>query len=340
VVPVEDAPVAEDVAVSASNQPSQSKPADDDDEASLEAAREEIEKAKEISKEVFMLGLQRLLNLAIEGYPRAVRSTVGRRNELLRRCGGDQDAAVERIADSAAKLSEEGKTWVLGLVPFVGLPSSILYPTWTLLRRVCLVASTYGHDLKDESVRAKILGIFAKMRSVPVAEYTLECAVQAVWVAFAGPAANFIPVGALVSKVANVEGHVLGMLGKETFEEGRRLVPEADYLLELDPEPGVNDYVELAKDGLTYAAVRTWAGTQSAVVVALDAEKREEILKQMNEVRKSAVATATVLGKGAVAAAPGAMSAAANLGKAGVKAGLSSGGQLVSGSKKQEQQPQ
>eukprot|EP00929_Paragymnodinium_shiwhaense_P097105 TRINITY_DN58867_c0_g1_i1.p1 TRINITY_DN58867_c0_g1~~TRINITY_DN58867_c0_g1_i1.p1 ORF type:complete len:372 (-),score=78.82 TRINITY_DN58867_c0_g1_i1:60-1097(-) len=302
-------------------------------EAELAAARAKIEGAKKVSKEAFELGLRRLLNLAIAGYPRALRSTQSIRNELLRRHIGNQDAAVDDVKAQAADLKEEGKTWLLGVIPYVGLPASVLYPTWRALRRCCLLAGTYGLPLYEDWARAKVLHVFCGMRAVPIGECALEKAVQMTWTMVAGPAAAFVPVGMLASKVANVEGHVMGVIGHETFTECRTVVGPEEYILELDAEPTREDYMALAKDTSAYAlllgreqAVRCWD-------IANDKERREATAAMMAsgalQAAVFAADTAMVMGKGAVAAAPhvakaapGAAATAAQTVQEGVNRGL------------------
>merc|ERR1740123_2708452 len=192
--------------------------------------------------EVFVAGMKKLLNLCIQGYPKAIRSTLSRRNELLRKHEGSQELAVDEVEASAGALTEEAKTWLVGLIPYIGLPASLLLPTWKLCRRVCLLAGLYGHDLDAEETQVKIFHVFGGLRAVPALEFALETAVQAVWKAFVGPVARFVPVGALASKVANDEGHVMVALGKETFSEGQQPVPEEVYRELLDAEPTWQDY--------------------------------------------------------------------------------------------------
>lgn len=324
-----------------------------EEEGKVAAAKEVIETGSKVSREVFVQAMQKLLNLAISGYPRAMRSTRAKRNELLRAQGGGeekhQDAAVELVRSSAAKLSEETKTWVLGLVPYVGLPSKVLYPTWCALRRVCLLAGVYGHDLEAEATKVRMLHAFCGMRSVPIAELVLETAVQAVWEAVAGPAAAFVPVGVLTSKVANVEGHVMAVVGKEQFGEGRRDVPESEYEQVLDGEPSVEDYLGLAKDSVAYAILRSWAVGRDSALMALDARQRDEALAEVLRKGKLAAAGGTTvagmvatLATGAVAAAPGmaakgvalageAMAAAPGIAAKGMGKGMAIGNSLIGG---------
>mmetsp|Transcript_19383 Transcript_19383/g.31967 ORF Transcript_19383/g.31967 Transcript_19383/m.31967 type:complete len:329 (-) Transcript_19383:197-1183(-) len=304
------------------------------DDAAADGAEKEPDAAADaqrITKEAFMTGMMKLLNLSINGYPRAIRSTYARVNEQLRNCGGDQDVAVEQVKASAADLTEETKTWFIGLVPYVGFPAKLIYPTWRALRRVCLMAGLYGHDLSAEVTHAKIVHVFAGMRAVPIGECLLETAVQALWVALAGPVAGFLPVGVLASKVANVEGHVMGVIGSETFTEGRQPVPEEVYMEELDAQPTHSDYLALAKDSAIYAAVGAAMTPKYAFDVARDKERRDAALASAKDVGTAAVGAAVTITKGAVAAAPGAAAKVTDMGKEGLTKGLATAKGLLGG---------
>lgn len=303
--------------------------AEDDPEMIEEEQLDEVAASKQITWEAFHSGITRLLNLTIEGYPRALRSTFARRNELLRKHLGDQAACVEDVKAQAAAISEEAKTWLLGLVPYVGLPSAILYPTWRLLRRVCLLAGVYGHDLDAEETRAKILHVFGGLRAVPAGEFALEVAVQTVWTALAGPA-KIIPVGSFVSKVANVEGTLMGIIGQETFSEGSQLVPEEVYQEILDSEPSPSDYLGLARDTASYAFLSAWATGTDVVTVPFNEERRTAAVAKAAEMGRDAASTARILGVGAVKAAPSIAATGVKLGKEGASRGVELGKGLLS----------
>lgn len=312
----------------------------------LSDAKMLVESTKEISREAFEKGIRKLLNLTIEGYPRAVRSTPANRNVLLRKCHGDQDGAVEEVKAQAANITEEAKTWLLGLVPYVGLPGAVLYPSWRLLRRVCVMAGLYGHDLSSEETRAKILHVFGGLRAVPACEFAVETAVQTVWKTFVGPVAAVVPVGTLVSKVANVEGKVMGIIGQETFAEGRQVVPEEVYMQELDPEPTPHDYAALAKDGAEYALVKAWSLGGEAVAIALDDKRRAGAVDKVVEtgakataIGAKAAAAAPGVAKEALAASPAAAAEAAKTAKAGLEKGFGFGKALLTGGGKRDEPP-
>lgn len=298
------------------------------------------ENAKEITQEMFMTGVMKLLSLAVQGYPRALRSTLSRRNEMLRNCTGDQDRAVEDVKAQAAKISEEAKTWLLGAVPFIGLPTSIAYPTWKLLRRACLFAGIYGHDVDSEETRAKIVHVFGGMRAVPATEFAIEFAVQSVWASFVGPIAKVVPVGLLVSKVANIEGAVLGALGQETFSEGRRVVPEEEYNELLDAPPTFKDMWALSTDSAMYALISAWHAGEKAVAIARDGERRASAsdqafaaAKQGAALAQAAVVAAPGVARAAVSAAPGAAAEVQKQAAKGLTTAMSFGQNLIGGKK-------
>jgi len=306
------------------NTPATSQAATDDANglAQEKEATETLNQAKEISKEAFANGIKKLLDLCIDGYPRALRSTLARRNELLRQVAGSQDEAADKIKAQAANVSEEAKSWLLGLVPYVGLPAAIIYPMWKQLRRVCLLAAVFGLSLKSEDSKARILHAFAGVRAVPAAEFAVESAVQLVWKAFVGPIAGLVPVGTLVSKIANVEGAVVDAIGRDTFSEVRQPVTQAEYGQELDPEPTHADYIALAKEGTAFALYSAWEAGCTGVDVAMDKKRREQALAQAIEVSKGAV----TIGQGAAVLAMDA-------GKAGVSKGIEVVGRVTGGSK-------
>lgn len=285
----------------------------------MDAAAGAIEEAKTVTKENFEKAILKLLRLAIEGYPKALRSTPARRNEMLRRYNGNQEACVEEVKSASANMTEESKTWLLGLVPYIGLPATLLYPSWTMLRRVCLMASLFGLDLSLDRTQAKILHAFAGLRGVPAAEFTVEFAVQAVWTTFAGPVAGMVPVGTLVSKVANVEGHVVDMVGRDTFGQDQRQLAAEEYQDELDPEPTLKDYADLAMEGTAAALATAWYGAREGKDIALDADRR---VAAMN----SAVSGGKTVATTGATVAVGAAGIAVDVGKVGVLKGVELGG--------------
>merc|ERR1712194_990672 len=93
----------------------------------------------------------------------------------------------------------------------------------------------------------------------------------------------------------------------DNFKEKGRVVPEAEYREELDPEPTFNDYVDLAKQGTAFALYSAWRGATSAAAVAQNKDMRAEAVGQAADLSKKAAAKSVEVGKavgaGAVALA-------------------------------------
>ena len=132
-----------------------------------------------ITNEAFVGGLRHLLDLAAEGYPRGVRSTLGRRNALLRDRGGDADAAAAAAA-TASTLADDAFDTIVALVPYFGLPAGVAAPLWRKLRASLLLAAVRGHDVAAPETRARALGRVAGLRASEAASAGVEMAAQAV----------------------------------------------------------------------------------------------------------------------------------------------------------------
>merc|ERR1712216_323083 len=104
----------------------------------------------------------------------------------------------------------------------------------------------------------------------------------------------------------------MGIIGHETFTDGRRSVPPEEYEQELDPEPTRDDYLALAKDTTAYGLMRGRGLGERAIDIAKDKDRREAAASAAYtagaSAAVSAAGTAMVMSKGAVAAAtaPGA----------------------------------
>jgi hypothetical protein len=107
----------------------------------------------------------------------------------------------------------------------------------------------------------------------------------------------------VVSKVANVEGHLVDVVGRDNFEEKGRKVPEAEYMEELDPEPTRDDYIELAKEGTAAALYSAWAGAKSAAAIAQDKDQLQRAIDQARDQAAGLPQLAETLATGAVALA-------------------------------------
>lgn len=211
--------------------------------------------AAEVGQEAFTQAAKVLVALAIDGYPRAIVSIHSKRNKLLRKHSGDARKVAGISMEKNGSFLEEAKHYLLALVPGIGIPAVLVYPFWVRLRRVCLIAALFGHHLQDEAVQAKIMyaaaGIEGGFRG-HTAERTLNAAVGAVWRSIAGPVTKFLPVGALVSYLASVEGRMNEAV-INAFEDGPG-VTQLEYMMELDEVPTWNDFLQLLKDGGVHTA--------------------------------------------------------------------------------------
>jgi len=133
---------------------------------------------------------------------------------------------------------------------------------------------------------------------VPAAEFAIETSVQMVSEAFAGRVASFLPVGTLASKVVNVEGKVVDAVGRANLKEEGRVVAEAEYREELDPEPTFNT---------AFALSSAWRGANSAAAIAKDKDRRAVAVGQAADLSKKVAAKSVEAGRavgvGAVALA-------------------------------------
>ncbi|CAE7385978.1 unnamed protein product [Symbiodinium pilosum] len=182
------------------------------------------------------------------------------RNAALRCHGGDAEkAATDAFAEDS---TEELQERLLRLVPVVGLPASVLYPLWRLLRRTCLVASLFGHDLQQEAVLAQVLAAAGGLGSVPAAERRVETMAKALWQQMAGRWAKALPVASLITQILDLQGKG-EQLVIQLFREGPGV---QDFSRELDAEPTLADVLQLLRDTgrQTLAAAagvaRTWHG--------------------------------------------------------------------------------
>mmetsp|Transcript_181375 Transcript_181375/g.575712 ORF Transcript_181375/g.575712 Transcript_181375/m.575712 type:complete len:145 (-) Transcript_181375:202-636(-) len=113
------------------------------------------------------------------------------------------------------------------------------------------------------------------MRSFLAGEFAIEMAIQGVWIAFVGPVAALVPVGMLASKIANVEGTVMGIIGQ---------------------------------DSATYALLSAWRAGGTGVAVARDGVRRGAAL----DTAAGAARKGADMGKAVIVATPGALQAAAS----------------------------
>jgi len=279
----------------AESAPTELKPAETE---STEPAVASGDRAADVAQEAFQNAAKSLLLIAIDGYPRAIRSTLARRNELLRKHCGDAELAAEEALGTAGGFTEEAKQFLLCLVPYIGIPTSVVYPLWKDLRLVCLVAGVFGHDLQDADVQVRVMYAASGITGGAVlGAKALEKAVQMLWAKVAGPARKVIPVGKVVSGLADIEGKVR----EAAFAEfrGGPGVTQFEYLLELDPPPTLADFAQLLKDvGVQTVDQVIQKGREMA-----DAEKRQELQAKLVGLGQAAAGTALDVGRSSTAAA-------------------------------------
>lgn len=220
-------------------------------EISEEAASNE---SNNVTEEGFTKASLALVKLAADGEPGILRSTYAKRNELLREHSGDQHAAALAVKEKGSSLASELREVVLGLIPYVGLPLAMAKPMWASLRRACLIAAIYGHNLKKEEVLGSIMmvvcGTGAKEK---LFEKGLETSARLAWQLLCkklgfGLVAK-LPVGKLVAVLPDFEGAARQEL-LDKFKEGRQEVPESVYKEVLDTRPSASDVVKaLQKKG-------------------------------------------------------------------------------------------
>eukprot|EP00439_Symbiodinium_sp_Y106_P055910 s2893_g7.t2 len=226
-----------------------------------------LDLALEVSGEIFVQIVQALVVLAADGYPRAIRSTPARRNAALRaQHGNAEKAAAEALEEDC---TEELRERLLRLVPIVGLPSSLLYPLWKLLRRTCLVASIFGHDLQQESVLAEVLLAAAGLGATPAGERRLEMAAKALWQRIAGRWAKSLPVAALLAQLLDLQGMADDMVlqhfrdgpGVQDFRSTTSIKPDSTFLPSL-----VEAELTLCRHGLDLDLVQNSCRPGSAIL--------------------------------------------------------------------------
>eukprot|EP00931_Biecheleriopsis_adriatica_P060719 TRINITY_DN36476_c0_g2_i1.p1 TRINITY_DN36476_c0_g2~~TRINITY_DN36476_c0_g2_i1.p1 ORF type:complete len:263 (-),score=51.27 TRINITY_DN36476_c0_g2_i1:78-830(-) len=198
----------------------------------------------EVGQESFLRTVQALILIAANGYPRAIQSTFARRNRLLRQHSGHAEAAAEQVLDDEEGYAEEVKEYLLRLLPYIGVPATLIYPLWKQLRKTCLVASLFGHDLRHEAVRVQVLLASAGLQALPELEQAAEKAAERLWQKVAGRAAKLVPVASAVLALADLQSHAASLL-LQHFRDGPGVL---EYDAELDPEPALQDFLQLLRD--------------------------------------------------------------------------------------------
>lgn len=213
--------------------------------------QEEVNSANEVDEKQFSESLTSLVKVAATGYPKALRSTYAKRNELLRKHKGDMEAAAAEVKGKGNSLSTEVKDMMLSLIPYVGLPVSVLKPMWRELRRGCLIAAVYGHDLSKEETQARVLMTLGVAQGgEKMKEKSLELAIKFFWSALCKKCgfglARKLPVGKLVAVLDFEEKARQAMVVE--FQKDQVQLDESAYVDELDPRPTNKEFLELLKD--------------------------------------------------------------------------------------------
>lgn len=236
-----------------------------------------------MAEQAFLKVAKQLVLLAVDGYPKALQSSISKRNKLLVKTNGDPEAAIQKVLNPSMdkSLQEEVKEFLLVLIPYVGVPAAIIYPLWKQLRRACVIASIYGHDLQSESVQSRILYDVAGVKAGSVAAIkVLEKAAQGLWVALAGPKAKIIPVGKICSSLADIEGKANKVM-VDDFRQGAKEVTEEEYTAEIDEEPTLQEMAAVLKE----KGQQTWDQVISA---AQQNEKVQQAYGKAQEFQKKA----------------------------------------------------
>lgn len=211
----------------------------------------EGEKKEEVTKETFEEVAMILLNLAIEGHPRAIRSIYAKRNQVLRDFDGDQEAAVTSIMEykpPEKTMKEQVAHLLVRMMPGINISVRVVYPMWIQVRNTCLLAAALGYDMSSEETHAQVIQAFAGVKTAVGAEAGLSMALQMAWTALAGPVAALIPVGSLVGEMTDLaskgKAEVLAKL-----REGKTGPVGPDiYTEELDPEPTMEERWAVLKE--------------------------------------------------------------------------------------------
>jgi len=235
-----------------------------------------------VAETAFLKIVRQLVVVAVDGYPKALQSSISKRNKLLIKTNGDADAAIGKVLNPSMNKSfqEEVKEFLLVLIPYVGVPAAIIYPLWKQLRRACVVAALFGHDLQAESVQARIIYDVAGVKAGSVAAVkVLEKASQGLWVALAGPKAKIIPVGKICSTLADIEGKA-NKLMVEDFKQGKRDIPPEEYNEQMEEEPTLEEIAAVLKEKGQQTMEQVIAIAKDNQQVKIVFEKSQELKNQ------------------------------------------------------------
>lgn len=207
-----------------------------------------------MSKDAWKQPMMDMLYLAIHGKPGVVRSALASRNALLRQTKGNPDAAARIIIDAGDFYQDEMRAYLLPFIKFdipgIGFPEALVVTTWMEMRRICIIAALFGHDLEQETVQARVLLATAGMRSFDIlaVEHVVPWALDQLWAAICTaalvPVAAVLPVGSIITGLLKLNSKATTVVIKE-FKEDAKVVPESEYSQELEPQYVLADAMKL-----------------------------------------------------------------------------------------------
>lgn len=218
-------------------------------------SKDYLEKAQEVTQEAFEEALSGMLKYVVDGIefdsgeymPQClawmpevkIESTLSRRDRYLREFAGDQDAAVKAAVTRNNKITRKLKLMAVKFTPFIGFPTSYSMSLWHQLREIALIASIYGHDVKDPEVQMRILESLVTAKAMGVPAKTVDNAAKWVIKAILVEAGyNYIPVyipakmifNYFTNNAAKVSAQAISHFGGENAKP----VPESDYQLDFE----------------------------------------------------------------------------------------------------------
>lgn len=259
------------------------------------------EKAEEVSKETFEQVATILLNLAIDGHPRAMRSIYAKRNQVLRDFDGDQEAAVTSIMEFVPPdktMKEQMAHSLVRMMPGINISVRVVYPMWIQLRNTCLLAAVLGYDMTEEETHSQVIQAFAGVKSAIGLEAGLSTALQLAWTTLAGPVAALIPVGTLVGEMTDIASKGKAEVLSKLRDGKTGPVGPDIYSEELDPEPTMEERWAVFKEEF---APELKAHAEALASKAKEATKSKA--EKAADMAKSGAAVAADKGKAAASAA-------------------------------------
>eukprot|EP00928_Gymnodinium_smaydae_P062314 TRINITY_DN46210_c0_g1_i1.p1 TRINITY_DN46210_c0_g1~~TRINITY_DN46210_c0_g1_i1.p1 ORF type:complete len:279 (-),score=81.48 TRINITY_DN46210_c0_g1_i1:90-926(-) len=208
-----------------------------------------------MTKDAWKEPMMDMLTLAINGKPGVIRSARASRNALLRETNGDADAAAQLIISSEDYYQDEVRSFLLPFIKFdipgVGFPEALVVTSWMEMRRICVIASLFGHDLHCDRVQGRVLLATAGMRSFDImaVEHVVPWALDQLWAALctaaAVPIASVLPVGSIITGLLKLNDKATTMIVIKQFKEDATPVPKSEWEQELEPQYVLADAMKL-----------------------------------------------------------------------------------------------